>query len=1191
MASYTTYYPIVGSRSVSTADGPFYYEPDGPDGPTYGYARGPWNKYFGQYSYGTWWKLYPHPMTDAYPSTQSHGYVIPATPTPYRWHLASWITPRLAAQTLGGTIDLIMGVSQSNADCLFSWRIIVWVSKGRYFLPERGLALDYTEPPGRPLPLVSTGWGLPSPQALASIAIEAGDYLTIEAGVIAYAAPGANRTHTMQYSPRTGPPPAGTVNPLLTVGSTATSDHAGHVLFSQPLALLDPPANDACSTPIVITTVPFKSPPVDPLIAELATYDPATDTLSSCGNFGGGEGVYNSVWWQLTAPSTGILRLEAARAGGDSTLVAYTGSCGAFTEVGCAVGYNGSVPLIKLAVTSGTTYTFRMGGRSHLAATSPQLQGRMVTVPSNDNLADRIVITSLPFTHATDLTLATKETGEPTSPTDWTSSPDQSVWYEWTADATPGHIRVDTMGSVAESQVTIWTRLPLSTFPMPPVTDLYDTFNRTDAPNMAHPSWSTATAWGGVSLVVQGQAAVSTQIAPLCAGNYWNQSRYGPNCEFWAYLRGDFPSTSDWVEMDLLTSSNPAAGSENGFWVGAYHDGAGYHAQLGRYNVGVSTLLGTATAAGAITGIGFRRLGSTVQLWVQRAGGSWSAEVTVTDAAFPTSTLACILGLCSAVPGNVAFETIGGGTLTSWLGDLWLEVFSAPWTNTPDEVGYVDQANCVFRPTPGVTYYITIFTSAGSYWNNYGGNLMEVTFSRVTPPPNETCATATTLTVPYYAQHDVTNAADGQMEIVPFLSECDYWTMEQDDSGKVLWFKWTADRAVQMNFNTFGSGWYGPHAEVIFYRGTCGMLEPLWCDSFNMRYEATQHFFTPEIGVTYYWRITSDGRMGGSHYIYFDVDHTTFQDGDVILSDNLVWIFAPSGAARRVGYLTPDIPTGSGIDPTTGLLYVAGWDTSTVVRLNARLETIGEFTTAPGVTPEVPGFFINGELYIGHWGNHTVNAGIDGLVHPSHAIVRVTADTGAFQFAYPAKQENTGTAWLDPANDQATIHYCSRGRKVMGYDVVANAQLPDLTTMPGSYPTYRARAVRHRPNDELLLGDAADVKRLSPTGVVLANYLIDDRDDLFVIDQDPMSETYWIGDQDTSEFYRVDIATGAVLLKVPGGHFGFPYWGAGYLCGLTVVGGYRAGVDVPVTEPACPVPPIEDAGPGGSCPNEMAPGD
>ena len=87
------------------------------------------------------------------------------------------------------------------------------------------------------------------------------------------------------------------------------------------------PANDDCADATVASSLPF----VDSVDMTTATTEPA-DPVSACP---GGQGT-NSVWYRL--PATGATALFRGEAGGTGSLYgvrAFTGSCGALTEIWC----------------------------------------------------------------------------------------------------------------------------------------------------------------------------------------------------------------------------------------------------------------------------------------------------------------------------------------------------------------------------------------------------------------------------------------------------------------------------------------------------------------------------------------------------------------------------------------------------------------------------------------------------------------------------------------------------------------------------------------------------------------------------------------------------------------------------------------------------------------------------------------
>ncbi len=85
-----------------------------------------------------------------------------------------------------------------------------------------------------------------------------------------------------------------------------------------------PPPNDACDAATVIPALPF----ADAANTVGATTDPS-DPAQSCA-FGS-----HGVWYAVVAPADGVLHVSTAGSSYDTVLSAYTGTCGALTEVGC----------------------------------------------------------------------------------------------------------------------------------------------------------------------------------------------------------------------------------------------------------------------------------------------------------------------------------------------------------------------------------------------------------------------------------------------------------------------------------------------------------------------------------------------------------------------------------------------------------------------------------------------------------------------------------------------------------------------------------------------------------------------------------------------------------------------------------------------------------------------------------------
>jgi len=107
--------------------------------------------------------------------------------------------------------------------------------------------------------------------------------------------------------------------------------HVNGGLLDIVISVVPPPSNDACSAATTIGALPF----TDTIDTRGATTD-GSDPIESCT---GNQGT-KSVWYKYTAPGDGFVAVGDLVNGTDyfNTLVAYTGACGALTEVDIAGG-------------------------------------------------------------------------------------------------------------------------------------------------------------------------------------------------------------------------------------------------------------------------------------------------------------------------------------------------------------------------------------------------------------------------------------------------------------------------------------------------------------------------------------------------------------------------------------------------------------------------------------------------------------------------------------------------------------------------------------------------------------------------------------------------------------------------------------------------------------------------------------
>lgn len=184
-----------------------------------------------------------------------------------------------------------------------------------------------------------------------------------------------------------------------------------------------------------------------------------------------------------------------------------------------------------------------------------------------------------------------------------------------------------------------------------------------------------------------------------------------------------------------------------------------------------------------------------------------------------------------------------------------------------------------------------------------------------------------------------------------------------------------------------------------------------------------------------------------------------------------------------------------------------------IVHPHTILQTIN--TTGAGTASNESILFDNaGNFYVGH---------ADG----NQDIQKYDA-AGNLLATFNVAIERRGSDWIDLSSDQQTMFYTSEGRYVKRYNVSSSTQLGDFADLGGGI-SYALRLLP--PGDGsggLLVADTVDIKRLDSTGAVIQTYDAPGQNSWFALNLDPNGTSFWSGDFGTSNFYRFNIATGAI---------------------------------------------------------------
>ncbi len=270
---------------------------------------------------------------------------------------------------------------------------------------------------------------------------------------------------------------------------------------------------------------------------------------------------------------------------------------------------------------------------------------------------------------------------------------------------------------------------------------------------------------------------------------------------------------------------------------------------------------------------------------------------------------------------------------------------------------------------------------------------------------------------------------------------------------------------------------------------------------------------------------------------------TVFNLGDVMVSvgNGQVQRYSANGKlVQTLDTLTASAHTTGSVFDSTGNFYVTDFDAGMVTEFSNTGALIGPFGSGYSGSPESILVDAAGNFYVGS---------VDG-----DDQIRQFSPNGAPLATYPAAVDQRGTDWIDLAADQRTIYYTSEGQRIMRYDVVANSQLDDFANL-GNVSAGTSFALRLLPDGGLLVAHSYEVVRLDNSGNVIQTYALPGETYLFALNLDPDGTSFWTATYDTKNVYKVDIASGNILLTIAAAANG-----ASEVAGLSVFGQITAAV-------------------------------
>ena len=270
---------------------------------------------------------------------------------------------------------------------------------------------------------------------------------------------------------------------------------------------------------------------------------------------------------------------------------------------------------------------------------------------------------------------------------------------------------------------------------------------------------------------------------------------------------------------------------------------------------------------------------------------------------------------------------------------------------------------------------------------------------------------------------------------------------------------------------------------------------------------------------------------------------TTWNVGDVFagIASGSYNVYSNSGTFKEtISDGSGGFTTGCSFNPSLDKLYTTNFSASKVVVYdNTSPHSIVQTITTGKAAAESIVFAGNGHFFVGG---------------PSDPEIEEYDASGTLVDNDTVAADGTGGPdWIDLAADQKTIFYTSESRVVRRFDAAADVQLADFATLPGAGTAFALRLLS--PGDGsggLLVADRGDVKRLDGSGAVVQIYDVSGEDSWFSLNLDPNGTSFWAGDFGTNNFYRFNIATGAVEVG--------PIASGGALFGLCLKGEITAAV-------------------------------
>lgn len=249
-----------------------------------------------------------------------------------------------------------------------------------------------------------------------------------------------------------------------------------------------------------------------------------------------------------------------------------------------------------------------------------------------------------------------------------------------------------------------------------------------------------------------------------------------------------------------------------------------------------------------------------------------------------------------------------------------------------------------------------------------------------------------------------------------------------------------------------------------------------------------------------------------------------YAPGDLLVSlepGPVQWRTSTGVLRSTLAQTVPGTGEGMAFD-ASGNLYVTRWcvdpfcgqgDTGGVEKFNTFGQSLGKVGPAFNCAPHTIVFAAPGTAYVGQAGC-------------AKTIIKTPLDT-TITAEYAVAEEIQGVFWMDLGSDGCTMLYTSFGPNVKRYDVCGNTQLANFNAAP--LPGGIGQDLRVLSDGGLLVSSGQVIVRLDESGVVTQTYEVPGEDALWTGIDLVGDGTFWVGNYRTSNVYRFNLASGALV--------------------------------------------------------------